>query len=651
MAKKHPSIRKMLNNISSDIDRFCRVMSSVVGVNMEIVDLNMIRWAGTGIYADGFGESIGPADAVYQNALSSGRTVLVENPREHELCGPCSKKNDCFEQLNLCTPIVLGGETLGIIGLVCFSPEEKEKVFSQKLSFIAFLEQLASDVAAKVEANRRSVKTRRTLDALLEATNGNTNGLMLISANGSATYQNRAAREEFSRLAPDLVGLPVAVKATGNKLNDLTEYEVEARGETKIVFGRLISLASTDDDFSQALLTEPMPRLQMISQTLGADAGRSALSSIIGVSSVIRALRERVRQIAKTSSTVLITGESGTGKEMFARAIHDESARRDKPFVAINCGAIPESLLESELFGYVRGAFTGANSSGRMGKFELADSGVIFLDEISSMSLFLQAKLLRVLQEKRFTRLGDNRLISVDVRVLAATNDDLPNLIAQRMFREDLFYRLNVIPMELPPLRQRREDIPVLAEFFLDHYCRRFEKPPARLTPAILSMFMVYDWPGNIREFENCIEFMVNMHEWGPLNESSVPRKIIQAWAAANGDNAQDLSLAAPGSDVLAPRKKRPEGESRRGVPTERLSSDLLQDSRPTSQAPGGGSVRVSSNIGSKASGQAVVPLSEVEEQAIRRALEHFSGQKESKKKAARALGISLATLYRKISS
>ncbi|MGC4085592.1 MAG: sigma-54 dependent transcriptional regulator [Vicinamibacterales bacterium] len=226
---------------------------------------------------------------------------------------------------------------------------------------------------------------------------------------------------------------------------------------------------------------------------------------IIGRSRPMRDIIERAERVAQTKSTVLITGETGTGKELVARAIHNRSAQRDMPLIKVNCAAIPEALLESELFGHVRGAFTGAATS-KKGKFALADGGTIFLDEIGTMSPTLQAKLLRVLQEREFEPLGSERTEKIDVRVIAATNRDLRQMVAEARFQEDLFYRLNVIPIELPPLRDRRDDIPALVEHFVRKHAQRTGRRIDGIEDGVVQALQQYEWPGNVRELENTIE-------------------------------------------------------------------------------------------------------------------------------------------------
>jgi transcriptional regulator with GAF, ATPase, and Fis domain len=225
--------------------------------------------------------------------------------------------------------------------------------------------------------------------------------------------------------------------------------------------------------------------------------------------------------VGETKSTVLITGETGTGKELVARAIHARSAQRNMPLIKVNCAAIPETLLESELFGHVRGAFTGATTSKR-GKFALADGSTILLDEIGTMSPVLQSKLLRVLQEREFEPLGSERSQQVDVRVIAATNRDLRQMVKDGTFQEDLFYRLNVIPIEIPPLRTHREDIPVLVDHFVRKHQQRTGKRVDRIEPGVIEMLSGYEWPGNVRELENTIERAVVLSTNGVIGPSSI---------------------------------------------------------------------------------------------------------------------------------
>jgi DNA-binding NtrC family response regulator len=308
--------------------------------------------------------------------------------------------------------------------------------------------------------------------------------------------------------------------------------------------------------------------------------------SIVGSSQALRSVLDVVAKVADSDSTVLITGESGTGKELIARAIHYNSRRAERMFVTVNCGAIPEELLESELFGHVRGAFTNAVSH-REGRFALANDGTIFLDEIGDMSTNLQVKLLRVLQDRTFEPVGSSKTVSVNVRVIAATNQDLEQAIRERRFREDLFYRLNVIPIEAPPLRQRREDIPLLVRHFLERSSRARGRAPAGIANEALELLCTHDWPGNVRELENLIERLVTLGDEREIAAADLPANLRRASAPVLG------ALRVPAT-----------GLSFRDV------------------------------------------VEEVEEQLIREALEHTHG---NKNRAAQLLGLNRTTLLEKI--
>ena len=275
-------------------------------------------------------------------------------------------------------------------------------------------------------------------------------------------------------------------------------------------------------------------------------ATRNSLDNIIGASLAMKQLKETIRTVASTQSTILVFGESGTGKELVARAVHVCSPRAAEPFVSINCGAFPETLLESELFGYVKGAFTGANQNKR-GLFEVAHQGTIFLDEISETSLTMQVKLLRVLQERCVRPVGGTSEIAIDVRVIAATNRDLDKLVSENLFREDLYYRLNVIPVQVPPLRERREDVPLLVNHFLKKYAPAAGRNISRVNPASLEALCGYDWPGNVRQLENTVERAVAL-ETGEELHVELPVERAKTRAAAAGAGMHEAGSLGSGS-------------------------------------------------------------------------------------------------------
>jgi len=271
---------------------------------------------------------------------------------------------------------------------------------------------------------------------------------------------------------------------------------------------------------------------------------RYRLQHMVGASEAMRSLHEFVEKVADSDSTVLIHGESGTGKELVARMLHFNSLRRDRPLVPVNCGAIPENLLESELFGHEKGAFTGAVTT-RMGRFELAHGGTLFLDEVGEMSPTLQVKLLRALQERAFERVGGTKTVRVDVRIIAATNQDLEQAVLEKRFRKDLYYRLNVIPVLMPPLRERQSDVPLLVEHFLQEFNESKGTSVTRVDPEAMAALTRYSWPGNIRELQNLIERLVILKKTGQITLADLPEKTRQGPPASRPAEATAAALEA----------------------------------------------------------------------------------------------------------
>ena len=361
------------------------------------------------------------------------------------------------------------------------------------------------------------------------------------------------------------------------------------------------------------------------------DPRRPAVSSdvagkafaIVGEHPAIRRVLALARQVARSKATVLISGESGTGKEMFARYLHAASDRAEGPFVAINCAALPEHLLESELFGHEKGSFTGAIAR-KLGKFEMADGGSLLLDEISEMDLGLQAKLLRVLQESEFDRVGGVETVHVDVRVLATTNRKLEDAVAEGKFRQDLYYRLNVIPLKLPPLRERGDDIPRLALFFVDKYRKAYGLPPLAFAADARQWLVAYDWPGNVRELQNLMERAVLMAGNGPIRKAHF---LLDADAFA-GEEAEEGQGQAAWETPGQPRPDAAADADADEAPAEAASAERLFE--PVSAGQGG----------------EVMPLDVMERHMIIKSLDRTEG---NRTQAAQLLGISVRTLRNKL--
>lgn len=297
--------------------------------------------------------------------------------------------------------------------------------------------------------------------------------------------------------------------------------------EDKVIGGLSVEKDITELVQLNQELTKASSQVKLLEQEIRKISGLDcAFRKLIGRSQAMQSLIAFGKKISTTDATVLLRGESGTGKELLARAIHQNSPRHMNPFIVVNCGAIPNNLFESELFGYEGGAFTGADRKGKPGMFELANGGTLFLDEVGEMPVEMQAKLLRVLQEGVFYRVGGSEPVQVNVRVLAATHRDLETMISRRQFREDLYYRLNVVSLEIPPLRERREDIPELVHLFLQEFCQKYDKSIKKVEPAVMTSFLDYIWPGNVRELKNAVERLAVLTDGDIIDEQSLPENL-----------------------------------------------------------------------------------------------------------------------------
>ena len=345
-------------------------------------------------------------------------------------------------------------------------------------------------------------------------------GIITVDQKGVIDTFNPQAVKIFEREAYKIIGkninkiFPEFNFSKITKIGQKIEGKIWTVGDIKIV-ANIIPIKINNEIVRTVVTFQKVSQVQKIEQKireklyLKGNVAENTFSDIIGQSQIFRNLKEEAKNYAQIDSPVLLYGETGTGKELFAQAIHNYSPRRNKSFVAFNCAALPESLLESELFGYVRGAFTGAKKEGKMGLFEQAHEGTIFLDEIGEISQNIQARLLRVLQEHKVRRLGDDKVIPVDVRIIASTNKKLIQLVKENKFRDDLYYRINVLNLEIPPLRERKEDISLLVNFFIKKYGYKFKKIVEGISEEGMQILENYDWPGNIRQLENIIERLV----------------------------------------------------------------------------------------------------------------------------------------------
>ncbi|AUN18741.1 AAA family ATPase [Clostridium botulinum] len=574
-----------LLEIQDTVAKYANIISSVIKVDVEIVDKNLCRIAGTGIYKDAINKDISKEGYVYDYVIKTGEKQIIKNPGQHYLCKKCNHRNNCLEKMLVCTPIILNDDIIGVIGLVCSKDSQRNHFIENFDSFIQMLYQISDFISTKSYEHIEIERSHMMVDLLNQIIDSVDKGV-LVTKNNEIVHMNTSAMKQL-KLKANNTNKKITISSTSEYIMGGEVYTIVIDNEKFQLMGKIIPVFPVLSAYDTIFVFEEIKHLKSkISKVSG---GREVIKveDIIGQSQAMVQLKNRIKKIASSSSTVLITGESGTGKEVIARAIHCESDKNTNPFIAINCGAIPDALLESELFGYVRGAFSGADPNGRVGKFELANNGIIFLDEIGDMPLYLQVKILRVLQERKLVRIGSNHLIDLDIRVIAATNKDLKKLIKENKFREDLYYRLNVIPLKIPPLRERKEDIELLMEMLIKKYNGLFGKIVHKIDKECKDILIDYPWYGNVRELENAVEFMINMaDDSGIVTMDMLPANIVE------NKNFQGHGM------------------------------NIDEDIRP---------------------------LKDVEKDYILRALDIYGHDTKGKRLTAERLGIGIATLYRKL--
>ncbi|HWQ77338.1 MAG TPA: sigma 54-interacting transcriptional regulator, partial [Anaerovoracaceae bacterium] len=473
----------LLKEIAPSVQQVAEAIALAVGVEVEIVDNQLTIVGGTSVYTKRIGEKeeAGEIDGnyLYARVLRTGTTEYISDAQNDKTYGIDVDEFGSFELAEICTPIKADEQIIGIIGLVALNENQRSILLDKNKNMVAFVEKMADLLGAKAIQKRALNNVELSMSEMSTVLETAHEGIFAIDSRGYVRHCNVMAAELFKTTKNDIVGSHISKFMRGTPALEVlrsgggyTENE-EVYSNERGSFHFIVTAKPyfTEKTVAGAVISfRDIEEVRKLVYNINTRALKYTFEDIIGESEAVRKAKTQALLTSRGNSTVLITGESGTGKEMFAKAIHYASARAKGPFITVNCGAIPENLLESELFGYEKGAFTGASDKGKLGKFELANGGTIFLDEIGDMPLHLQVKLLHVLQNMRFERVGGNKVIIVDVRVIAATNKDLEAMIKEGTFREDLYYRLSVIPLTVPPLRGRRSDIRLLMFHFLNKY-------------------------------------------------------------------------------------------------------------------------------------------------------------------------------------
>lgn len=493
----------LLYQIKDDIQKYAETISKVIDLQVEVMSKNFIRVAGTGILRDKISENMFNEAHIYKEVLKTGKTIVIKNPREEKLCIDCASRKNCKEILEVSTPIIFNSEIVGVIGLICFNEEQKNSFLLKEDYYIGFIEQMSMFISSRIYQENEKIMIENNNRVLLKVVDRIPNAIIITNENSEIELINETGTSLFG-------DLPLKAKlstTTLSEFSDKKEFFITCNEITHKVVGDIIDFSKNMGRFRTLYIFQEADKFREYVQQFNSNF----IKDFVFTSFQMQNVYLKIQKVAKTTTTTLITGESGTGKEVVAKAIHMNSNRAEKPFIPVNCGAIPESLIESEFFGYAKGAFTGANPNGKIGFFDQANGGTIFLDEIGDMPLSLQVKLLRVLQEKTITPIGSNKIKEVDARIITATNRNLEELVKENRFREDLYYRLNVFPIYIPPLRERPTDIVELATYFIEKYSQLFNIPSKLISNEVKEFFLTYSWPGNIRELKNIIEYAINV--------------------------------------------------------------------------------------------------------------------------------------------
>lgn len=541
-----------LTDIKEYLDTLCESFAAVLNLEFTITNIDPLeRVAGSNDWFKTHGSAYREDEMrpEWKNGFSlqmaaTKKPVIVRDALAYmEKYYYDDRKFDFANYALIGHPILVGPEenVEGGVYFASFDKEQKKLIETKEDQLLLCIEKISNLIASKLEQEDLVDQMRVLNNNLTYVVETMEEGALLISSNGEIRHINKLAKIYLHLDEPKLGEMLLQdVKEVAENTVKTHRNNIREIHRTVDDFQFLLQVKSlyvNESDGDVLCIISPFSQIQeQINQTEGDTNGIE--NQLVFADKKMRELVSQATVTARHNTNVLITGESGTGKELFARLIHAKSSRKDGPFVAMNCAAIPESLMESELFGYEEGAFTGARKGGKIGKIQLAHKGTFFLDEIGEMPLYLQAKLLRVLSERKIDRIGSNSnsLIDVDVRIIAATNRNLEEMIERKEFREDLYYRLNVVPLHLPPLRERAGDIPVLVQYFLGKYDKILEKDIRGVSTLVLEKLMEYCWPGNVRELENCVEYMMTFEKSNVISMDVLPEK-INGLKSENGES------------------------------------------------------------------------------------------------------------------
>lgn len=530
-----------LSMIPNQVQEVADAIASLLNINVDIIDYRLIRVAASGYYSHRIGYPM-RYGTISRHVLKTKELYCVTTPANDPVCKACpgyTGKNNCLHNACISAPIVFNNDAIGTINLLSWTSDQTSYIQEKKLELSSFLRKMSDIIISELKKEEAMERNNHLIAEMSVILNTVHSGIILTDHHCNILNMNPSAYRilrldsstpldgnNITTLLPDLSIDILSAQHEKRKLHvtanqKLTSAELVADIAPIYQDGTYIGSVISFDRLSEYV---------HLASAMISHQRNISFNAIVGHSPQISEAKAKAQRFASSNSTILILGESGTGKELFARAIHNASNRSSAAFVTVNCGALPDSLIESELFGYVKGAFTGASPNGKIGMFELANHGTLFLDEIGTMPIYLQAKLLRVLQEREITRIGAVRSVPIDVRIIAATNADLSAMVDRGQFRQDLFYRIAVLPIVVPPLRERTGDILPLTEYFIHKYRVLLQKPHMEYSADFVSALLSHNFPGNVRELQNAIEYAVNVIPDGEtlLTKHSLPTHFLE---------------------------------------------------------------------------------------------------------------------------
>ena len=571
----------ILESIRNDLLHIIESMYAVTNIDITIVDKNLNRVLATQFVKEKMGDRA-PRNSAFHKCIITGDQYFIEKPRIDPICSDCENVNTCMELTELCIPIKFNNQIIGVLGMCAYNEKAKRNLIVNRESYINFEYQLSNMISTILNEKHTSQLLEYRSSELRTLINSLNEGIIILDNDERIVTINSYMKSNME--INDNMGIRDLLSNNNYDLLSKKRFNgeigpVTIRGREFIISSSPIYTNDSKEGIVLVFSDFEKMKESVFSSTISKDF--VSFDDLVGESTAFLKAKQEAMEISKSNASVLLLGETGSGKDLFAKAIHSRSSRSDQIFMPINCGAIPESLIESELFGYEKGSFTGANHEGRAGKFEISKDGTLFLDELGDLPLNMQVKLNRVLEDKKIMRIGSHKAIDVNPRIIAASHRNLESMVADNKFREDLFYRISLVPIYIPPLRERGSDIILLARYYLKILSKLYNKDIEGFTSECEKLLVQHPWPGNIRELKNIIEYAIIFEENSHIGIEKIKGKLRIK------ENKQTLTLA-----------------------------ELTK---------------------------------EYEKEVIENRLTNMEDSLEGKKRAAKELGISLATLYRKM--